>query len=550
MYQYDDIDKTLNSERIDQYRGQVARRMEGKLPEDEFRHLRLRNGLYLQLHAYMLRVAIPYGLLSAVQLRKRAFIARKYDKGYGHFTTRQNIQYNWPKLVDTPDILAHLTEVEMNAIQTSGNCNRNVTSDPYAGVAADEVEDVRPYCELVRQFITLHPEFSFLPRKFKIAISGAAEDRAAIGVHDIGLRLHLNEAGQAGFRILVGGGLGRTPFVAKVVREFLPKEDLLAYVHAILRVYNLEGRRDDLYKSRIKILVHDLGVDKFRQLVEEEFELAKSEEDFADRAELERLSNFFPRPAYETLPEKAPELEEAKADPDLALWVKRNVAAHKQAGYAIVNISLKPIGRPPGDASADQMDAIADLAENYSLGTLRVTHRQNLVLGDVRKKDLAELWKKLADLELASPNIERLGDIISCPGLDYCNLATARSIPVAERLSEHFDETNGAGDLGDLRLNISGCINACGHHHVGHIGLLGVEKLGEEFYQITLGGSSASDASIGEIVGPAVPTGKVVDAVENLLQTYKQERKDDERFLDTYRRIGAQPFKERLYADH
>jgi sulfite reductase (NADPH) hemoprotein beta-component len=438
----------------------------------------------------------------------------------------------------------------MNAIQTSGNCNRNVTSDPYAGVAADEVEDVRPYCELVRQFITLHPEFSFLPRKFKIAISGAAEDRAAIGVHDIGLRLHLNEAGQAGFRILVGGGLGRTPFVAKVVREFLPKEDLLAYVHAILRVYNLEGRRDDLYKSRIKILVHDLGVDKFRQLVEEEFELAKSEEDFADRAELERLSNFFPRPAYETLPEKAPELEEAKADPDLALWVKRNVAAHKQAGYAIVNISLKPIGRPPGDASADQMDAIADLAENYSLGTLRVTHRQNLVLGDVRKKDLAELWKKLADLELASPNIERLGDIISCPGLDYCNLATARSIPVAERLSEHFDETNGAGDLGDLRLNISGCINACGHHHVGHIGLLGVEKLGEEFYQITLGGSSASDASIGEIVGPAVPTGKVVDAVENLLQTYKQERKDDERFLDTYRRIGAQPFKERLYADH
>ncbi len=550
MYQYDDIDKTLNSERIDQYRGQVARRMEGKLPEDEFRHLRLRNGLYLQLHAYMLRVAIPYGLLSAVQLRKLAFIARKYDKGYGHFTTRQNIQYNWPKLVDTPDILAHLTEVEMNAIQTSGNCNRNVTSDPYAGVAADEVEDVRPYCELVRQFITLHPEFSFLPRKFKIAISGAAEDRAAIGVHDIGLRLHLNEAGQAGFRILVGGGLGRTPFVAKVVREFLPKEDLLAYVHAILRVYNLEGRRDDLYKSRIKILVHDLGVDKFRQLVEEEFELAKSEEDFADRAELERLSNFFPRPAYETLPEKAPELEEAKADPDLALWVKRNVAAHKQAGYAIVNISLKPIGRPPGDASADQMDAIADLAENYSLGTLRVTHRQNLVLGDVRKKDLAELWKKLADLELASPNIERLGDIISCPGLDYCNLATARSIPVAERLSEHFDETNGAGDLGDLRLNISGCINACGHHHVGHIGLLGVEKLGEEFYQITLGGSSASDASIGEIVGPAVPTGKVVDAVENLLQTYKQERKDDERFLDTYRRIGAQPFKERLYADH
>ncbi len=545
MYQYDAIDQTLTTERVAQYRDQVDRRLSGELGEDEFRHLRLRNGLYLQLHAYMLRVAIPYGLLSSTQLRKLAFIAREYDRGYGHFTTRQNLQYNWPKLTDTPDILAHLAEVEMSAIQTSGNNNRNVTSDPYAGVAADEAEDVRPYCELVRQFVTLHPEFSFLPRKFKIAISGADEDRAAIGVHDIGLRLYLNEAGEAGFRVLVGGGLGRTPFVGKVVRDFLAKEDLLAYVHAILRVYNMFGRRDDLFKSRIKILVHDLGVEKFRQLVEEEFELARAEEEFTDPAELKRLAAHFAPPDYENLPDQTPEL-----NGEFALWHERNVAAHKQPGYAIVNISLKPRGRPPGDASADQMDSIADLADRYGLGTIRVTHRQNLVLADIRKKDLPELWQKLAALELASPNIEHIGDIISCPGLDYCNLATARSIPIAERLSERFDETNEHADIGDLRINISGCINACGHHHVGHIGLLGVEKLGQEHYQITLGGSSTSDAAIGEIIGPAVSSEKVVEAVDNLIRTYKLERRNGERFLDTYRRIGAHPFKERLYGDH
>jgi len=550
MYQYDEIDKTLVKERVDQYRDQVARRMRGELSEEEFRPLRLRNGLYMQLHAYMLRVAIPYGLLSSTQLRKLALIARKYDRGYGHFTTRQNIQYNWPNLEDTPDILDHLAEVEMNAIQTSGNVNRNVTSDPYAGVARDEIEDPRPYCEIVRQFLTLHPEFSFLPRKFKVAVTAAETDRAAINVHDIGLRIVKNDAGEVGFKVLVGGGLGRTPFIGKVIRDFLPKEELLRYLQAILRVYNIEGRRDNLFKARIKILVHELGTERFTEKVEAEYEASKSDTRLLmDGIEEDRIRAFFTPPTYESLSDDAPDVDaEAAGNPAFADWLNRNVVAHKQPGYAIVNISLKPMGEAPGDATAEQMDAVADLADQYSLGHLRVTHRQNLVLADVRKQDLVALWKALVAVDFATPNIERITDIISCPGLDYCNLATARSIPVAQRISQRFADMKRQYDIGEIRINISGCINACGHHHVGHIGILGLEKNGEESYQITLGGSSDVDADIGKRIGPAFASEDVVDAVETLVNTYLDIRQDGERFLDTYRRVGQDPFKERLYA--
>ncbi len=550
MYQYDEIDKTLVKERVDQYRDQVARRMRGELSEEEFRPLRLRNGLYMQLHAYMLRVAIPYGLLSSTQLRKLALIAREYDRGYGHFTTRQNIQYNWPNLEDTPDILDHLAEVEMNAIQTSGNVNRNVTSDPYAGVARDEIEDPRPYCEIVRQFLTLHPEFSFLPRKFKVAVTAAETDRAAINVHDIGLRIVKNDAGEVGFKVLVGGGLGRTPFIGKVIRDFLPKEELLRYLQAILRVYNMEGRRDNLFKARIKILVHELGTERFTEKIEAEYEASKSDTRLLmDGIEEDRIRAFFTPPTYESLSDDAPDVDaEAAGNPAFADWLNRNVVAHKQPGYAIVNISLKPMGEAPGDATAEQMDAVADLADQYSLGHLRVTHRQNLVLADVRKQDLVALWKALVALDFATPNIERITDIISCPGLDYCNLATARSIPVAQRISQRFADMKRQYDIGEIRINISGCINACGHHHVGHIGILGLEKNGEESYQITLGGSSDVDADIGKRIGPAFASEDVVDAVETLVNTYLDIRQDGERFLDTYRRVGQDPFKERLYA--
>jgi sulfite reductase (NADPH) hemoprotein beta-component len=551
MYQYDEIDQTLTRERVSEYRDQVARRVSGQLTEDQFRPLRLRNGLYMQLHAYMLRVAIPYGLLSTKQLRKLAFIARTYDKGYGHFTTRQNIQYNWPKLEDTPDILQHLAEVEMNAIQTSGNCNRNVTSDPYAGVAKDEVEDPRPYAEIVRQFLTLHPEFSWLPRKFKIALTASDHDRAAVNVHDIGLKLYRNSEGQIGFRVLVGGGLGRTPFIAKVVREFLPKPDLLRYIQSILRVYNMEGRRDNMFKARIKILVHEIGIERFKEKVEAEFAAAEGEPLAIGAAEEARIRKAFAPPAYEMLADSAPGLDAKLAgDAEFRRWHERNVVAHKQPGYAIVVLSLKPIGGIPGDCTAEQMEAIADLADAYSFGQLRTTHRQNLVFADVRKSDVHAVWQALKELGAATPNFNRITDIISCPGMDYCSLATARSIPVAQRISERFQDLKRQNDIGDLHINISGCINACGHHHVAQIGILGLEKNGEESYQVTLGGSSAEDADIGKIIGPSFSSEDIVDAVESLVEVYLAERHPGERFLDTYRRVGQAPFKDRLYGAH
>ena len=551
MYQYDPTDHTLTKERVVEYRDQVARRLDGNISEDDFRPLRLKNGLYMQLHAYMLRVAIPYGLMSADQLRMLAYIGRKYDKGDGHFTTRQNLQFNWPNLEDTPDILENLASVEMSAIQTSGNVNRNVTSDPYAGVAPDEVIDPRPFAEIVRQFITLHPEFSWLPRKFKIAITGAEEDRAATNVHDIGLKIIKNEAGDIGFRMLVGGGLGRSPFIAKVIRKFLPKDDLIRYLQAILRVYNIEGRRDNLYKARIKILVHELGIERFSSLVEEEFKSSEDDILFLGRSEEERIAAFFAAPDYADLPNNAPEIvDAARQDPAFAEWLQRNVTPHKQTGYAIVNLTLKPLGGVPGDITSDQMDAVAGLADKFSFGQIRATHRQNLVLADVAKRELLALWQELINLNLATPNLDRISDIICCPGMDYCSLATARSIPIAQRLSERFSGLDKLMDIGEMRLNISGCINACGHHHVGHIGILGVEKNGEEFYQVTLGGSSSEDADIGQIIGPAFSSGDIIDAVEKVVGVYLSNRQDEERFIDTYRRIGQELFKEALYDTH
>jgi sulfite reductase (NADPH) hemoprotein beta-component len=548
MYQYDQTDHTLTRERVTEYRDQVSRRLDGNISEDDFRPLRLKNGLYMQLHAYMLRVGIPYGMMSSDQLRMLAYIGRKYDKGYGHFTTRQNLQYNWPTLEDTPDILENLASVEMNAIQTSGNVNRNVTSDPLAGVAPDELEDPRPYAEIIRQFLTLHPEFSWLPRKFKVAITGAEDDRAAINVHDIGLKLLKNEAGETGFRVLVGGGLGRSPFIGKVIREFLPKDDLIRYIQAILRVYNMEGRRDNMFKARIKILVHELGIEKFASLVEEEFQASEEDVLFLGQAEEDRIKAFFAAPDYADLSDDSPEvIEMSSGNEAFAQWLERNVLAHKQAGYSIVNLSLKPLGGVPGDITSDQMDAVAGLADTFSFGQIRATHRQNLVLADVAKKNLPSLWQELVDLNLATPNLDRISDIICCPGMDYCSLATARSIPIAKRLSERFADLDTLLNIGEIRLNISGCINACGHHHVGHIGILGVEKNGEEFYQITLGGSSSEDADIGQIIGPAFSSEDIIDAVEKLVGIYISNREDDERFLDTYRRLGKAVFKEALY---
>ncbi len=548
MYRYDEFDRRFLEERVAQYRDQVRRRLAGLLSEDEFRPLRLMNGLYLQLHAYMLRIAIPYGVLSSEKLRVLAKIARRYDRGYGHFTTRQNIQFNWIKLEETPDILAELAGVEMHGIQTSGNCIRNVTADPFAGVADDEIEDPRPYCEIIRQWSTLHPEFSFLPRKFKIAVSGAATDRAAVRVHDIGLYLRRNQAGEVGFEVLVGGGLGRTPMIGKTLREFLPKARLLAYLEAILRVYNEFGRRDNLFKSRIKILVHALGVEKMRDAVEAEFQamgetsLALPEETVAAIAAHFAPADY-PAPGAE---EEAALGRAIAAEPALARWVKYNAAAHRAPGHAIVTVSLKPPGRPPGDASAAQLELLADLAGRYSRGELRVTHEQNLVLPHVRRADLPELWRRLGEAGLATANAGLASDIIACPGLDYCSLANARSIPVAERLSEHLAARD--QEIGELHIKISGCINACGHHHVGHIGILGVDKNGEEFYQITIGGSADENAALGAIVGPAVPSAEVTGAVDTLIDVYLGLRRAGERFPDTYRRVGAAPFKEALYA--
>ncbi len=549
MYRYDTLDQTIVDERVAQFRDQVRRRMLGEITEDEFKPLRLMNGLYLQLHAYMLRVAIPYGLLSSEQLRKLAHIARVYDKGFGHFTTRQNLQYNWPQLQQTPDILAELASVQMHAIQTSGNSFRNTTTDQYAGAAADEIDDPRVWCEIIRQWSTFHPEFSFLPRKFKIAVTASTKDRAAVKIHDIGIVVKKNERGEIGFEMLVGGGLGRTPFVGKTVRQFLPQKHLLSYLEAMLRIYNQFGRRDNIYKARIKILVHEIGIEKYTRLVEEEWNRIKDGILDLPEAEVARIRAHFPPMPYEILPAGSPAFEKSRLD-DKAfdVWVSANTAVHKTPGYAIVNLSLKPRGGVPGDATADQMDAVADLADRYSFGEIRVTHHQNLVLADVKKSDLYVLWQKLKELNLATPNMTLISDIICCPGLDYCSLANARSIPVALRISERFADLKRQSDIGELQIKMSGCINACGHHHVGHIGLLGVDRKNQEYYQITLGGSPDENAAIGTIVGPAFSSEKVVDAVETIVDTYLDLRQDGERFLDTYARVGIQPFKEKLYA--
>lgn len=554
MYRYDEFDHAFVRDRVAQFRDQVARRLSGELTEEQFKPLRLMNGVYLQLHAYMLRIAIPYGTLSGRQMRKLAYIARTYDKGYGHFTTRQNLQFNWPRLEDLPDILAELAEVEMHAIQTSGNCIRNVTTDHFAGAAADEVDDPRPWAEIIRQWSSLHPEFSFLPRKFKVAVTGAARDRAAIRVHDIGLELRRGPGGGLGFRVFVGGGQGRTPMLAKEIRDFVPEQELLAYLEAIMRVYNRYGRRDNKYKARVKILVHERGLEEIREQVEAEFaELRGGALDVPIEAR-EAISAYFAPPSFEDLPRTSRILEEARLrDRDLALWVARNSHPHKQPGYVSVTISLKPIGGVPGDATADQMDKVAELAERFSFDEIRVSHEQNLILPHVRKDDLPALHAELKAVGLATPNAGFITDIIACPGLDYCALANARSIPVAQRLSERFADTRRQSEIGDLAIKISGCINACGHHHVGHIGILGVDRKGEEFYQITLGGApggenGGEDAAIGEIVGKGFSTDEVVDAVETIVDTYLKLRETpQESFLAAYRRLGKKPFQEALY---
>jgi len=550
MYRYDEFDETIVRERVNQFRGQVERRLAGDLTEDQFKPLRLMNGLYLQLHAYMLRVAIPYGTLSSKQLRALANIAEKYDKGYGHITTRQNIQFNWPALVDVPDILNDLADVEMHAIQTSGNCIRNVTSDQYAGAAADEVEDPRPWCEIIRQWSTFHPEFSFLPRKFKIAVTASENDRAAVKVHDIGLKLLKNDDGEVGFEVIVGGGLGRTPYVGHTVRDFLPKQHLLSYLEAILRVYNEQGRRDNMYKARIKILVNALGIDQFRDLVEAEWARIKDDVIDLPLEAVERIKSYFAEPDFETLSGTNAAFEAIQSDdPAFAKWARTNTHSHKRNGYRIVNISLKPIGAAPGDITDAQMRIVADLTEQFSFDELRATHEQNLCLPHVREDNLYTVWKTLERHDMATPNIGLASDIIACPGLDYCALANARSIPIAQRLGEAVAARGGEEELGELKIKISGCINACGHHHVGHIGILGVDKKGEEFYQITLGGSAAEDASLGEIVGRGLSSDEVVTAVETLIDYYTDHREPRERFLDAYRRIGVDQFKEALYAD-
>ena len=551
MYQYDAYDQRLVADRVAQFRDQVRRRLSGELNEDEFKPLRLLNGLYLQLHAYMLRVNVPYGTLSSRQLRQLAHVARRYDKGYGHFTTRQNIQYNWPKLAEVPDILAELATVEMHAIQSSGNSFRNVTADHLAGAAADEIEDPRVYAEIVRQWSTLHPEFSFLPRKFKIAVTAAPSDRAAVRVHDIGIRMRRNEAGEAGFEIIVGGGQGRTPIVGSTIREFLPKRHLLSYLEAILRVYNQLGRRDNLFKARIKILVQQTGVEAFTRLVEEEWRHIKDGALELPAEEIARIESYFAPPPFEELAAEQPVFEAKRAaDPVFGHFVRTNVKAHKQPGYAIVSVSLKPEGGVPGDATAEQMEFLADLAERYSFDEIRVTHEQNLVLPHVDQSEVHEVWRALAGQGLATPNIGLVSDIIACPGLDYCNLANARSIPVAQRISTRFRDLKRQYDIGELKIKISGCINACGHHHVGHIGILGVDRKGEEFYQITLGGDAGETAALGKIIGPSFSYDGVVAAVETIVDTYVKVRRNGEAFNETYARVGPEPFKETLYATH
>lgn len=570
MYVYDEIDQRIVDERVNQFREQTRRHLAGELSEDDFRPLRLQNGLYLQRYAPMLRVAIPYGLVSATQLRRLAHIARAYDKGYAHFSTRQNVQFNWPRLAEVPEILAELAEVQMHAIQTSGSCVRNITTDHFAGVARDEIVDSFVWCELVRQWSTLHPEFAYLPRKFKIAVSGSATDRAATWVHDIGLhalRSHdgdpVDGAGQGedvdraglgavGFRVIVGGGLGRTPIVGHAIREFLPWRHLLTYLDAILRVYNRYGRRDNKYRARIKILVKELTPAVFAQKVEEEWAQLRDGPATLIEEEVQRIEGRFTRPAYAALPAKDAFLDAMlAAEKPFANWHRRNVHPHKVPGYAAVTLSLKRTGAAPGDASAAQLDAIADLAERYSCGELRVSHEQNLILADVRSSDLHALWREIKPLGLATPNIGLLTNIIACPGGDFCALANAKSIPVAEAIQQRFDDLDYLHDIGELDLNISGCMNSCGHHHIGHIGILGVDKQGEEFYQVSIGGAQGADASLGRVIGPAFAQDEVPAVIERLIALYLAEREgEEERFIDTVRRIGIEPFKDYVYGTH
>ena len=543
MYKYDQWDQAMVDARVAEFRDQCQRRIEGKLTEDQFKPLRLMNGLYLQLHAYMLRVAIPYGTLSGTQMRALASIADKFDRRYGHFTTRQNIQYNWIKLEDAGDILADLAKVEMHAIQTSGNCIRNISSDHFAGAAADEVVDPRPYAELLRQWSSFHPEFSYLPRKFKFAVIASETDRAAMRLHDIGINIVRNDAGELGAAFYVGGGMGRTPMIAPLINGFVPLDQLITYAEACLRVYNRYGRRDNKYKARIKILVHELGAEEYTRQVEEEFAHLLTQGIEPPFAELERIRTYFEDPAFDA--GASDNLD--RSDPDFAVWSDRNTHPHRQPGYVSAVISLKPVGGIPGDATADQMRLMAELAEQYSFDECRVTHTQNIVLPHVRKADLFALWQKLEAAGLGTPNLDQIGDIIACPGLDYCSLANARSIPIAQQISQRFN-ANGKGEvLGELKLKISGCINACGHHHAGHIGILGVDKKGVENYQLSLGGSEAEDTSLGKITGRGFDEAGIVDAVETSVDVYLAHREDGERFLDTYRRIGMEPFKEALY---
>jgi sulfite reductase (NADPH) hemoprotein beta-component len=551
MYKYDNYDQTIVNERVNQFRDQTERFLAGKLSEEEFRPLRLMNGLYVQRHAPMLRVAIPYGLLSSKQLRMLAHISRKYDKNYAHLSTRQNIQYNWPALETVPDILADLATVEMHAIQTSGNDIRNTTSDQFAGIAEDELEDPRPYCEIIRQWSTFHPEFSFLPRKFKIAVSGATHDRAAVRVHDIGLYLVKNDAGEIGFNVIVGGGLGRTPFIGPSIKPFLEKRHLLSYLEAILRVYNRFGRRDNMYKARIKILVNELGKEEFARQVEEEWHHIKDGVMKLDQKEIDRVRAFFTSPGYDENVAADSSFEAAQeSNKAFSNWVKRNLFPHKVAGYMAVIVSLKAPDVAPGDITDEQMDHLANLADQYSYSEIVVTHDQNLILPNVKQADLLSLWEKLAERNLATPNVGLLTDMICCPGLDFCALANAGSIPIAKQINDKFNDMDYLHDIGEIKIKMSGCMNACGHHHVGHIGILGVDKKGLEFYQLTLGGSAENDATLGDRLGPGVAKEDVADVIGKLLDVYVELRQEDEQFLETYRRVGITPFKESVYANN